>query len=311
MTRQAVGALQVIGIGAAGAEDVAVALAGPDEGCVFTGTADGGIHRVGHDGRRVERVADTGGRPLGIEWTPDRLVVADARRGLLAVDPASGGVEVLLAADVGRLRFCNNAAVADDGSIYFSDSSAVHPIDRWKAEMVEVTGTGRLLRRGPDGAVTVIGADLDFANGVALDPAGGWVVVAETSRRRLTRFWLTGDRAGERELFATELPGYPDNLSCDPDGLVWVAVASPRDGLVEALQRGPDWLRRGVTRVPDRLQPAPRRTVRAVAYDAQGRLVHDVARPAIGFHMVTGVRVHDGRAWFGSLLEPAVAVTTL
>ncbi|WP_088281158.1 SMP-30/gluconolactonase/LRE family protein [Kineosporia sp. A_224] len=308
--------LQVIQVGAFGAEDVAVALDGADEGCVYTGTEDGAIHRVSHDGGTVEKVADTGGRPLGIEWTPSgRLVVCDARRGLLGVDPWTGGVEELAATVDGTpMQFCNNAAVAGDGTVYFSDSSTVHPIDRWKAEMVEVTGTGRLLRRSPDGAVTVVGDGLDFANGVALAADDAWVVVAETSRRRLTRFWLTGPKAGQREAFADDLPGYPDNISRGSDGLVWVAAASPRDGLVEAIQRGPVWLRRSITKVPDALQPAPKRTVRVLAYDADGRLVHDlsVEKEAHGdtFHMVTGVREHDGRVWLGSLHEPAVALLT-
>lgn len=308
--------LQVIPVGAFGAEDVVVALSGPDEGCVFTGTEDGTVHRVSHDGTAVEKVAHTGGRPLGIEWTPDGLVVADARRGLLRVDPATGAVEPLAAGAAGRpMVFCNNAAVGADGSIYVSDSSAVHPIDRWKAEMLETTATGRLLRRAPDGTVTVLADGLDFANGVALAGDGSWVVVAETSRRRLTRVHLSGPRAGTRETFVDDLPAYPDNISLGSDGLVWVAAASPRDPLVEALQRGPLWLRRSATRIPDALQPAPKRTVRALAYDADGTLVHDVSldRAASGdrFHMVTGVREHDGRVWLGSLHEPAVAVLVL
>lgn len=308
--------LQVVPVGAFGAEDVCVATSGPDEGCVFTGTEDGAVFRVAHDGSSVTKVADTGGRPLGIEWTADgRLVVCDARRGLLAVDPASGAVEELTGTVDGRpMTFCNNAAVAADGTVYFSDSSAVHPIDRWKAEMLELTGTGRLLRRATDGTVTVVGSGLDFANGVALAADESWVVVAETSRRRLTRYRLTGPDAGRRETFADDLPGYPDNLARGGDGLVWVACASPRDGLVEALQRGPLWLRRTATRIPDALQPAPRRTVRVLAYDGDGRLVQDVAvdKAAHGdaFHMVTGVREHDGRLWVGSLHEPAVAVLT-
>ncbi len=112
-----------------------------------------------------------------------------------------------------------------------------------------------------------------------------------------------------------ELPGYPDNIARGSDGLVWVSIASPRDPVVEGLQRSPRWLRRQVTRIPDRLQPAPKRTVRVQAYDSDGRLVHDVDLggevTAGRYHMVTGVREHDGRVWLGSLHEPAVAVVTL
>jgi hypothetical protein len=66
-----------------------------------------------------------------------------------------------------------------------------------------------------------------------------------------------------------------------------------------------------VTRIPERLQPKPKRTVRVQAYDDAGTLVHDLQRPGTTYHMVTGVREHDGRVWLGSLHEPAVAVIDL
>jgi hypothetical protein len=71
------------------------------------------------------------------------------------------------------------------------------------------------------------------------------------------------------------------------------------------------WVRRTVTRIPERLQPAPKNTVRVQAFDDDGRVVHDVDVETDGYHMVTGVREHDGRVWLGSLDEPAVAVLDL
>ena len=200
---------RVIAVPGFGAEDVVVATSGPDEGAVFTGTEDGAIHRVGHDGRRVDRVAYTAGRPLGIELLPEgRLLVCDARRGVLAVDPESGTVETLFRDVDGRpMRFCNNAAVADDGTIYVSDSSTVHPIDRWKAEILELTGTGRLLRRTPAGRVDVLLDGLQFANGVALSADESFVAVAETSTRSLARYWLSGPNAGTHDPIVGDLPG--------------------------------------------------------------------------------------------------------
>lgn len=300
-----------------GAEDVLVAPDGPDEGAVFTGTEDGVIHRVSHDGRQVRQVANTGGRPLGIEYLPDgRLLVCDARRGVLAVDPRSGGLETLVSDVDGRpMRFCNNAAVAADGTIYFSDSSTVHGIEEWKADFVERTCTGRLLRRTSDGSLDVVLDGLAFANGVALAADESYVAVAETAARTVARQWLTGSRAGTRDVLVENLPGYPDNIARGSDGLIWVSIASPRDPVVELLQRGPMWLRRQVTRIPDRLQPAPKRTVRVQAYDAGGLLVHDLQPGESahhgGYHMVTGVREHEGRVWLGSLHEPAIAVLEL
>ena len=292
---------RVIAVPGRGAEDVVV---GPD-GTVYTGTEDGVVHRIDPGSGRVETVVNTGGRPLGIELLgSDKLLICDAHRGLLTVDIASGEIETL--AD--DMKFCNNAAVAADGTIYFSDSSAIHPLHEWRAEMVEVTRTGRLRKRDISGNIMTVEKDLAFANGVALAQDESFVAVAETAARTIVRHWLTGPRAGSRDFLAEDLPGYPDNMARGSDGLIWVALASPKDPLVERIQQGPLWMRRGVTRIPEKLQPAPKRTVRVQAYDNLGGLVHDLSGDRGKFHMVTGVREHAGDVWMSSLHEPAVAV---
>ena len=294
---------------AMGAEDVVVA---PD-GTVYTGTEDGAIWALDPGTGSSRRVADTGGRPLGIELLDDGdLVVCDAERGLLAVSPATGAVEVLLDRVEGRaMKFCNNAAVCGDGTIWFSDSSLHYGVDRWKDDFVQDTRSGRLARRDPDGTVTVVLDGLAFANGVALAADESFVCVAETRGRTVVRLWLTGPRAGERDLLAGDLPGYPDNISRGSDGLIWVTIASPVDPLVERLGSAPMLLRRAVTKIPEALQPKPKLTIRVQAYADDGRLVHDIDIDHPGYHMVTGVREHDGRVWMGSLHEPSVAVYDL
>jgi sugar lactone lactonase YvrE len=298
--------LTVVPVPGHGAED---ALVGAD-GAVYTGTEDGAVWRVRDEGAVIERVAQTGGRPLGLEWLPDgRILVCDARRGLLAVDPGSGRVETLTDLVHGRrLTFCNNAAVAGDGTIWFTDSSRFYGVERWKAEMVENTATGRLLRRDVDGSVEVVLDGLRFANGVALAADGSYVAVAESGARTVVRRWLTGNLAGATDLLADGLPGYPDNIATGSDGLIWVTIASPRDPVVERLMRGPMALRRAAWRLPEPLQPKPRRTARVLALDDTGATVHDRSFDATSFHMATGVREHDARVWLGSLVEPALAV---
>lgn len=289
-----------------GTEDVVVHA----DGTVFTGTADGTIHALTPTNGAIRTVARTGGRPLGLELLgDDRLLVCDAVRGLLAVGIGDGAVDVL-AADIDGvpMRFLNNATVLADSTIFFTDSSAVHPLVDWKGEVVEDTSSGRLLRRAPDGSVSVVLEGVRFANGVTAAADASYVVVAELNARRLLRHWLSGERAGETETFVEDLPGYPDNIALGSDGLIWVAIASPRDPLVELLhRRGPHWLKRLAWRLPERLQPRVKRTARVQAYDGDGRLAGDHDLDASGFHMVTGVREHDGTVWLGSLVEPRIA----
>jgi len=291
-------------------EDVVVDGAGR----VVTGVDDGRLLRIDPDGRvEQQTIADTGGRPLGVELLGDgRLLVCDARRGLLAVDPGTGTVEVLVDRVAGAtMRFCNNAAVAADGTVYFSDSSRRFGIDHWRADLLEHSGTGRLLRRDPDGAVAVLLDGLQFANGVALAADESFVAVAETGAYRITRLWLQGPRAGRTDLLAGNLPGFPDNLSTGTGGLIWVALGSPRNPLLDRLHRRHPALRRAVWALPERLQPSPVRSLWVQALDPSGAVVHDLQGPGDDYTMVVGVREHDGRLYLGSLAERAVGVLDL
>lgn len=282
------------------------------EGGVYTGLEDGRILRVSPDGARLEAVADTGGRPLGLEFFGDELLVCDAHRGLLVADPATGAVRTLAAEVAGSpLTFCNNAAVAADGTVYFSDSTTRFPIARWRDEVIERTGTGRLFRRTPDGAIDEVVGGLQFANGVALAPDESFVTVAETSDCRVRRLWLTGERAGVVDLFADDLAGYPDNTSTGSDGLIWVTSASPKVAALGLARKLPASLRAGVRRLPTSLQPSPAPSCGVLGIDASGKVVHDLTGEIGGFHLLTGVRERDGVLYFGSLEGRVLVRTTV
>ncbi|SNT40039.1 Sugar lactone lactonase YvrE [Asanoa hainanensis] len=291
-------------VGASGPEDVVIH---PD-GHLYTGVADGRILRLDLSGGAPSVVADTGGRPLGVEVGPDGdLVVSDAYRGVLRVDPASGTIDVL--AD--GFRLCDNAAVARDGTIWFSDSSQRHDLAHWRADILEHTGTGRLLRRDVDGSVDVVLEGLQFANGVALAADESFVAVAETGAYRISRVWLTGPRAGQHDVLVDNLPGFPDNLSTGSAGRIWIALATPRNPQLDRLLPRPPALRKVVWALPLALQPAPARTIWVQAVDETGTVVADLQRDGTDYHMVTGVREHEGHLYLGSLTESTVAVVAL
>jgi sugar lactone lactonase YvrE len=292
--------LTVVQVNGLGAEDVLV-----DKGHVFTGVEDGRILRLTRDGRRLDTIADTGGRPLGIELYPDgRLLVCDSKRGLLLVDRQTGDIEVLVAKGP-DLRVCNNAAVAADGTVYFTDSTSRFDLEYWKADLLEHSGTGRLLRRDPDGSVEVLLSGLQFANGVALAADESWVVVASTGSYRLDRVELP---SGKHTTLVESLPAFPDNISTGSDGLVWVALASPRIAVLDLAHRLHPAVRKAVWALPEPLQVKEKRVVWVRAVDGTtGKVVHDFRAVRPDYHMVTGVCEADGVVYLGSLNERAIA----
>jgi sugar lactone lactonase YvrE len=293
-----------------GPEDVAVDAAGR----VYAGLADGRILRWrSPDGGEPETLANTGGRPLGIELDRDgSLVVCDAKRGLLRLhldgEPTSDArVEPLVTEFEGRpLAFTNNADIARDGTVYFTDSS-VWGVDRYRDDLLEHRPYGRLFAYAPRRReLTLVADGFFFANGVALAGDEESVLVAETGAYRITRVWLNPARRGEREAFVENLPGFPDNLSRGPSGLVWVGIPNPRNAALDRLLPYP-FLRWAVSALPERWQPQAARYGLVLAFDASGRLRHALHDPTGRLDHLTSAREHAGMLYMGSLTEPCVA----
>lgn len=278
------------------AEDLAV----DDQGRTYGGTVDGRILRLRPDGT-VEEFARTGGRALGLDWHPDgRLIVADAFAGLLAVDP-SGAVEVLATEAEGvPFRFTDDVDVAPDGRIYFTDASDTYGQPDYVFDLLEGRPHGRLMVYEA-GETRVLLRDLHFANGVAVAHDGSYVLVNETWRYRIDRYWLTGPRAGTSEPFVEGLPGYPDGISAGLDGVFWVAMFSVRKPIAEAMAPRPV-ARRLLTRLPRSLIPKAIPYGLVLAIDGDGEVLtslHDVGGEAL--HPITSVEEVDGNLYLGSL----------
>jgi len=286
-----------------GPEDVVV---GPD-GVIYTGLADGRILAVAPEDGRVREVANTGGRPLGLEATADgRLLICDSPKGLLELDLKTGTLKALVTHDgAEQLIFCSNVVAAPDGELFFTVSSMRYDVREWKKDIVENVPTGRVYRRAADGALTRLKDGVRFANGLVRARDGKSLIVAESAGSRLLRLWFDGDRAGTSEVIA-ELPGFPDNLGADDDGIVWVAFASEPNPALERLHKLPLFLRRLAARLPERVQPKPSRVAWVAAYDESGARVHDFKWTDGGYAMVTGVCRAGRSIWCAGLKERAL-----
>jgi sugar lactone lactonase YvrE len=287
-----------------GPEDVAV---GP-QGHIFSGTDDGSIWRWApdaHAGDTPELFANTGGRPLGIEIDPrdGSLIVCDAYRGLVRIT-GDGRIADLTHRVAGRrILFCNNASVAADGVIFFTDSSNRFPVSHWRRDLLEHRPNGRVLAYDPaSGRTDVVADGFYFPNGVALTPAGDALLLCETVAHRLVRLSLPDAKVTE----LGDLPAYPDNMSAVGDGTYWIALASPRVAVAERLLPHP-LLRRIAAVLPTRLQPQPLPYVIAALVDGDGTLLRALHGPAGHYTMATGVRQHGDTLWLGSLAERGIA----
>lgn len=289
-----------------GPEDIAV----DNNGTVYTGLEDGRIVKISSDGE-VVTFAETGGRPLGLQWGPrGDLIVADGGRGLLTVN-LEGEVTVLVPrAETVPLEMADDLDVSSSGLIYFSDATGSEVGMDYYQDLMIHRPLGRLLRFNyytDDLEVLLTG--LYFANGVALSPDEDFVLVSEMSEYRITRLWLKGPRVGDRDVFADNLPGFPDGISGDGDGNYWVAMVSPRMWFVDNIVLPNLWLRKLLMHFPTwtRLSGASYGFI--IQLNSEGEIVESLHDPSgKSLSGITNVIERDGKLYIGTLEGDAVGV---
>jgi sugar lactone lactonase YvrE len=287
-----------------GPEDVAI----DSQDRIYGGVADGRIMRFQPDGSRPEVFANTQGRPLGLVFdSSGRLIVADARKGLLAID--HDGNVTTLSTEAGSVPFrcTNDLDIPADGTIYFTDASSKFALTELKADIVEHRGNGRLLAYNPGTKTTrVVLGDLYFANGVAVSPDGSFLLVVETGAYRVRRVWLNGPRQGQSDIFIDNLPGFPDGISSNGRDTFWLALVTPRDPILDRLMPHP-FLRKAILRLPSFLQPAIKRYAFVLGLDMSGRVVSNLQDPSPQcFAQIANVVEHKDALYFGSIGEAAI-----
>jgi len=283
-------------------EDIAVDL----EGRIFGGFVDGRIARWDKDGKNPEIVADTGGRPLGLHFDKDgRLIVADVKKGLLAMSP-EGELTTLTTTHGDRpFGFTDDVDIASDGVIYFSDASDKFDHTQYIMDLLEHRPNGRLLSYDPATQETALLADgLYFANGVAVDVRQEFVLVVETGKYRILRYWLTPERRGEIDVFVDNLPGFPDGVSAGSRDIFWVAIATPRDALLDDLLPRPFW-RKVIARLPAFLRPGVQRHSFVLGINREGEVVYNLQDPDGVYSPITSVQEANNFLYFGSIVEEA------
>ncbi|MGW0498492.1 SMP-30/gluconolactonase/LRE family protein [Streptomyces sp. NPDC003007] len=167
-------------------------------------------------------------------YDPDtgRRTVRRTEQHIGAVKPRAGGGLVLNLRDgVGLLdpdggfgwlhhepvpgRRANDAAVAPDGAL-------------WAGTMRydEAPGGGTLSRVTGDGSVAVVLDDVAVSNGTGWSPDGRLMYYIDSPTRRVDVFdHADGRISGRRTLVEIEeSAGFPDGLTVDAEGCVWVAL---------------------------------------------------------------------------------------
>lgn len=162
---------------------------------------------------------------------PNSLLVVDAYHGIFHYNLDTKKVEKLVSADTPlegstgprTAKIFNSIAVAQNGDFYWTSTSSNNTFDAGLYEFLS-DPSGRLFHFDRKAKTNRLLADnLNFANGLALSPNEDFIVVAETSAGRVSKYNLKGANAGKLETLFDGLPGGPDNIQGDAEGY-WLAI---------------------------------------------------------------------------------------
>jgi len=293
-----------------GPEDIAVGF----DGLLYSGTEGGKVISFEADGSNMQIFADTGGRPLGIEFAGGFLYVANAFIGLQKIQ--EDGRVITLADEFGGkpIAYADDVAVARDGSVYFSDASSKFSAAEWAdtygaslLDIMEHGGHGRILKYDPLSSETSLILDgLNFANGVAVSEDQSYLLINETGHYRVWRYWLTGERRGERELILENLPGFPDNINNGHNGRFWIGLVAPRSVILDNYS-GKPFMRKMMQRMPATLRPKAVPSTHLIAIDGNGEVLMNLQDSAVGFPAITGALETEQSLYLTTLFGNRIA----
>lgn len=179
----------------------------------------GRIFRIEMDGA-WSLVAAYDGEPNGMALHPDgRLFIADYRRGILALDPASGVISpVLTRRNSECFKGVNDLVFARNGDLYFTDQGQTGLHDP----------TGRVFRLRTDGRLDCLLDNGPSPNGLVLSADERVLFVAMTRDNAVWRLPLLPDGGTAKVGRFASFHGTsgPDGLAIDGDGNLLVAHAS-------------------------------------------------------------------------------------
>ncbi|RLU04545.1 gluconolactonase [Pseudomonas prosekii] len=275
-----------------------------EEGALITGLHDGRVIRSSLDGKTRTLLTDTGGRPLGLARHPNgMLVIADGLKGLLSLDALGQVIPLTTEANGVPFGFTDDVAIDKSGHYaYFSDASSRWGYGKDGAAIIEHGGDGRLLRYDfQSGKTEVLLEKLEFANGVTLGPDDAYVLVNETGAYRISRYWLSGPKAGTHDVFIDNLPGMPDNLAFNGRDRFWVALYAPRNALLDATAPHP-FVRKMIARAMIVLPKPVEKRGFALGLDLDGKVIANLQDASDGnYSPITTVREYGEWLYFGSL----------
>ncbi|MEX2246017.1 MAG: SMP-30/gluconolactonase/LRE family protein [Dehalococcoidia bacterium] len=193
-----------------------------DGALLFSDIPNSRIHRVRDGAVTVYR--EPSGQSNGLTLDRERRLLACEHEGrrLSREEPDGAVVAVASHYEGRRLNSPNDVVVRSDGRIYFTD-----PPYGIREEQRELAYNG-VFTVAPKGDLSLLLADFDRPNGIALSPDERTLYIADTNRFHVRAFEVAADGslAGGRVFAEMREEGRPDGMKLDREGRLYVCATT-------------------------------------------------------------------------------------
>ncbi len=238
------------------------------------------------------------------------LIALSHREGLISISPAKQ-VTVLANKDENGKAFLipNGLDIASDGKIYFTNTSekSAYTINYGKKIILEMKPLGGLYGYDPaTKKITMLINGTYFGNGVVISKDESHLLMVETSKYRILRYWLHGEKKGQTEIFMDNLPGFPNGMSIREDGSYWLGFSTKRSSALDDMHNQP-FLKRLVYGLPSFIQPAAEKFGMVMRISAEGQVLETLFdTKGIVLPEAGAVKEYKGHLYIGGDLLPHI-----
>lgn len=192
--------------------DHAECIAFDRAGTLWAGGEAGQIYRIPPDGR-PQLIANLDSYSAGIAFSPveEDLFVCNSNLGIVRVQK-DGKFSVFASHCGAHKLICPNYGLFDSAGNYYVTDSGL-----WKER------NGLLLRYTPDGRGEILAGPFGYTNGLALSADEKTLFMVESKTDSVHRFEIRADGSlGPAELYVNECGRFPDGLTLDAEGNLYV-----------------------------------------------------------------------------------------
>lgn len=168
--------------------------------------------------------------------------------------------------------------IASDGKIYFANLSTTHETtSKYLNKLIlEMKPTGGIYCFDPSTKTTTTLSNGNyFGNGLEISEDEDFILVSETSKYRILKYWTQGKKAGTSEVLINNLPGFPNNISRRDNGNFWVGFTTKRNDQLDKIHPKIG-TKKFVYGLPSFIQPKPEKFGMVIEITETGEVVQSL-----------------------------------